>query len=287
MALCVVLLGVNLWQGKRLSELEQDIWNAQNSVMDNVSRMDQRVASLYSELESVNDLVRDWSYESAVNMEKHGLDIKVSLELKEWQEGVAVKLLCGDLNDPGRETVVPLSGDGAGAFTGTVELMPYELSGEYTLDAVIQTGDTQRRESLGWLGGTENLLPVQCASWRFSGPVYQKSTNQSGVVTLDNCDVELSGDAGAPDRIADCVFRLTRNRKTAAEQTAMQGDRMGLYGCGEISTEVQVGDVLALTLFCRDGSGLSYEFFLEGWSVQEGGLERYSPLREYPRLTWN
>lgn len=46
LALCVVLLLLSFGQWRRISDLEQDIWNAQNSIMDNVSHLEDQVASL-------------------------------------------------------------------------------------------------------------------------------------------------------------------------------------------------------------------------------------------------
>lgn len=284
LTLCVVLLGLNLWQGKRLSELERDIWNAQNSVMNNISGMDRRLSSLYAELESADDLVEDWNYESAVNMERRGLDIKVSLVLKEWQGDTAVELLCGDLNAPGGEKAVPLSGNGAGTFTGTVEL---PLSGEYTeytADAVITSGDTQRRESLGWLGDLESLLPLRCNARGLGGYSYR-----NGVFTLSNCSVYLDTQSEKiPEEITDTVFCLSRNGETMEAQTAKQGDRMGTYEYNEeLSAECRAGDELILTFSCRDGYGLDYKFFVQAWTVEENGIARSAPIVKYPVVTWN
>ena len=288
--LCVALLGLSLWQGKRISDLEQAVWTAQSSVIDNVDRISQRVSSLSAELESAGDLVRDWSYESAVNTEKRGLDIKVSLVLKEWQADTVVKLFVKQMrsDSDASETVVPLSGDGAGVFTGTMPLMLYELSGEYTLDAVIANNDTQRRESLGYLGDAAGLLPLQCYGWGVAGPVYDRNADKSGMLTVDHCEAELTGLDGNPSELSDQVFRLRRGGKVAAEKAAVSGDRIGQYTCEELSAEVWTGDRLALTFFCRDASGLGYEFFLDGWSIEEGGLGReIAPETDYPRLTWD
>lgn len=283
LVLCVVLVGLNLRQGMRISDLEQDIWNAQNSVMDNVNQISQRFSSLSSELERANDLVGDWSYTSSIDMERRGLDIVVSVVLKEWQEDTAVKLLCG--GDGHSEIVVPLTGDGAGAFTGTMELMPSEFSGEYTLDAVIAKNDgTQRRESLGWLGDFASLLPLQCGGWGAGGPRYR-----DGVFDISHVEVDIFNDRGdVPEGIRDAVFRIKQNGKAVEEGTAMQGDRMGSFTYdGEWSVECRPGDALTLTFFCRDESGLGYEFFLEGWTIREDGPDYRAPEVDWPKLTWS
>lgn len=59
LALCVVLLILSFGQRRRISDLEQDVWNAQNSIMDNVSSLEAQVASLRSALENADNLVLD------------------------------------------------------------------------------------------------------------------------------------------------------------------------------------------------------------------------------------
>ena len=93
LALCVVLLILSLGQRRRITDLEQDVWNAQNSVMDNVSRLEGQVASLRSDLEKADHLVLDWNYTPALNREKRGLDVAVTVKLKEWTEDTALELL--------------------------------------------------------------------------------------------------------------------------------------------------------------------------------------------------
>lgn len=281
--LCVILLGVNLWQLRRISDLEQAVWNAQNSIMDNVNGMSRRMASLRSEMASVNDLVQDWSYTTAVNREKRGLDIKVSVVLKEWQADTAATLLWKDEYGNDGEGTIPLSGDGTGTLTGTLELPLSGLSGGYSLDVVIENGEIQRRESLGGLGDISTLLPVQCQAWSLSGPTYQK-----GVFTLSSCTADVYGQSKKVPEIKDAVFRLRRNDEVVSERTAARRDWANDYECGEeLSTEFQDGDELTLTFFCRDGDGLGYEFFLRGWRIAGGTPEDFAPDWDWPKLTWN
>lgn len=281
--LCALLLGVNLWQLRRISDLERDVWNVQNSVMDNINGMDRRLSSLGSELASANDLVRDWSYTAAVNRETRGLDIEVSVILKEWQAATAATLLWKDEYEGGEGTI-PLSGDGAGTLTGTLELPLSELSGEYSLEAVIENGETQRRERLGWLGDTAGLLPLQRGGWSWGGLSYRK-----GVFTLSHCNVDVYAPLKAAPEIKDAAFRLTKNGKVVEERTAMQGNRMGSYESPEEwSAECQTGDELTMTFFCRDRDGLGYEFFLGSWRISEEGVpEDAAPVQDWPRLTWD
>lgn len=282
--LCVVLLVMNLWQGGRLSELERDIWNAQNSVMDNISGMDRRLSSLYSELESADDLVQDWDYSTSMDMEKRRLKVDVTVNLKEWREDTAVQAVWTNLYGESLEGVGDLTGTRTGSFSGVLELPSLERLNEISLSAVIANGGVQRRESLGSLGDRAGLLPVQCNSWGTSGFTYR-----DGVFTFSGCMAELySRTDKVPEGIKDAVFRLAKNGEVVAEETAMQGDTMGRYECDkEWSGECRPGDEVAVTFFCRDGSGLGYEFFLEGWTVLEDDLDRLAPETGWPKLAWN
>ena len=64
LALCVVLLILSFGQRRRISDLEQDVWNAQNSIMDNVSSLEAQVASLRSDLENADI----WSWIGATRL---------------------------------------------------------------------------------------------------------------------------------------------------------------------------------------------------------------------------
>lgn len=284
MVLCAVLLALNLWQLRRISDLEQAVRSAPGNLEVVVRNMDQRLASLRSELASANDLVRDWSYTTAVNREKRGLDVKVSVVLKEWQAGTAATLLWKNEYGNGGEGSVPLSGNGAGAFTGTLELPLSDFSGEYSLDTMIENGETQRRENLGGLGDISILLPVQCRGWSWSGPTYQK-----GVFTLSHCTADVYGLSEKVPEIEAPVFRLARNGEVMSERTATQRDWANDYECGEEwSVECQTGDEMTLTFSCRDRDGLGYEFFLGGWRITgKGGMEDFASDQDWPKLTWD
>ncbi len=284
LVLCVVLLALNLRQGRRIDELEQDVWNAQNSVMDNIRSME---SSLYRRFQKADALVLDWDYTTSVDRETRCLRLEVSLALKEWGEDTAVGLVCSHFWGNGGEGSVPLTSKGNGNFAGTLEIPLTELSGELILDMVIQNGGGSRREDLGSLGQVSELLPVRCYGTGIGGPVYEKDANQSGRFTLFECWAALEGEALALDKVTGQTFRLLKNGKAVMELPGKTEDRLDEYSCGELSTEVQTGDKLTAAFLCKDGYGLNYEFFLREWTVEEGGLSENAPEQDYPRLTWD
>ena len=115
LALCVVLLILSFGQRRRISDLEQDVWNAQNSIMDNVSSLEAQVASLRSDLENADNLVLDWSYTPALNRERRGLYVEVTVKLKEWTEDTALELLWTSMGSTNSKGSLPMVYDGTGS----------------------------------------------------------------------------------------------------------------------------------------------------------------------------
>lgn len=289
LVLCVVLLIANLWQLRQISDLRGQLQSVETNLQMETRRLDERVQAVQRAAQEVDAAVLDWEYATAVNRETRSLDVEVSVTLKEWRADTAAELLWTNENGSGREGYVPLSGDGAGVFTGTLELPLAGLSGGNLLDVKITNGETARRESLGYLGDAATLLPVQCYSYGVGGPTLSWYASRPDLLTISDCDVNLEGCKGEPlPDLSNQVFRLRRNGEIAEETTAMYGETIGQYTCEEMSIEVQPGDELELTFFCRDNSGLGYEFSLRSWTVNESGVgEQASPEESWPKLTWD
>ena len=77
--LCVLLLAVNLWQGKRLENLERRISEAQWNLSAEIKGLE---SSLYAQAQEKDKLVQNWNYTSSTNMEKRCLDLTVSVVLR-------------------------------------------------------------------------------------------------------------------------------------------------------------------------------------------------------------
>lgn len=286
--LCVLLLAVNLWQGQRLENLERQISEARRKLSAEIGGLE---SSFYAQAQEADKLVWNWEYTPSLNMEKHRLDVEVSAVLKEWREDTAVELFWFAENGGGEGDSLPLFGGGTGTFTGTLELPLDNPSMEISLYAVIQNGGNQRRESLGYLGDTTSLLPVQLAGYGVSSVDYTQEKDESGTFDLYFCEVNLQGSKGSwTPEVKDAVFRLRRNGDVAEEQTAKFGETIENYTCDPekgLTTEAGIGDTFTLTFFCRDISGLGYEFTLEQWFISEGGIEQEGTEKIWPNLTWD
>ena len=278
LVLCAALLGLNLWQGKRLNRLEERISEAQMYVMDDIRSLEAAVSSQAREAE---ELVRSWEDTPSVNMEKRCLDVEVSAALKEWREDTAAELVWEIENGGSGSGSVPMAGDGAGTFTATLELPLDELWTDYGLYTVIRNGETRHRQSLGLLGSAGELLPVQCTSQ--AGRT--QAEYMKDVFTVYECGAELYTGSSETE---GHMFPLRRGGEIAAEHAAEPGDRSDSYFCSKLSAVVRPGDEIALTFFCRDKNGLGYEFLLRsGTAVAERDLwDNSTAWVDWPRLTW-
>lgn len=280
--LCAALLGLNLWQLCQLSDLRGELRSVESNLQMESRRLDEQVQTLRRDVKGGDQLVQRWDYAPSVNMDRHCLDVEISVVLKEWGEDSAAELLWYDENDGGEGGSVSLSGDGTGTFAGRLEL-PLDGAGtDIGLGLVTRDGGVRRREELGLLGSVSELLPVRCD--------FQAGRTQAeymkDVFTVYECGAELYTNSLETE---GHVFRIRRNGDVAAEQAAEPGDRLDSYFCGRLSSAVRPGDEMALTFFCRDENGLGYEFLLQNWvAVEERDVAPGSPeWTSWPRLTWD
>ena len=129
--LCVLLLIVNFWQGKRLEDLERSISEAQMNITADILEME---STFHTQLREEDKLVQNWNVIPSVNMEKRCLDLGVSAVLKEWREDTAAEVLW--------------TGDG-GTVGGAPR--PCPATGRETLPACLRCPWTGGGWSLPWI----------------------------------------------------------------------------------------------------------------------------------------
>lgn len=285
LVLCLLLAGLNLWQLRQISDLRGELRSVETNLQMETRRLDERVQNIQRTVKDADKLVQDWEVVSvSPDAEARCLRAEVSLRLKEWREDTQVQLTV--IQGPDTRHVA-LTG-GGGQYAGAAEI-PVN-SREIRLFARISAEGLQKEEELSGWESASMLLPVQCFGWGSGGPDYTRNADKTGVLTVSGCEVNLSGFEGREDlpQLSGQVFRLRRNEEIAAEGTAMYGDTIDRYTCEELSAEARIGDRFILTFFCRDESGLGYEFDLEQWSVGENGISREAgPEDFWPRLTWD
>ena len=289
--LCAVLLVLNLWQLRQISDLRGELRSVETNLQMETRRLDERVVAVQQAVRDADKLVQSWKIVSAKpDRASRSLRVEVSLSLKEWREDTAAELLwIGDGGTAG-EGSAPLSGDGKGTFTGVLEIPLDRGRLEFGLNLTTWDNGLQRWENLDVVYGSDELLPVQCYGWGAGGPDYTRDKDKNGTLTVSGCESELTGFEGRANlpQLSGQVFRLRRNGDVAAEKTAMYGETINQYTCEELSAEAGIGDEFILTFFCRDESGLGYEFSLDEWTIDEGGVSgRIDSDVDWPRLTWD
>ncbi len=284
LVLCLFLLVLNLWQLRQISDLRRQLQSTETNLQMETRRLDERVQAVQRAAQEADKLVQDWELQSVdVDPAYRCLRAEVSLGLKEWREDTQVYLTVTQ----GTETRNALLTGNGGRYSGVVEI-PVD-SREIRMLARISAEGLQKEEDLSGWDSASMLLPVQCYGWGVGGPNYARNPDKTGALTVTHCEAELMGyEKRALPQLSEQVFRLRRNGEIAAEKTAMYGETINQYTCEEVSSEAQIGDELILTFFCRDESGLGYEFFLDCWAIDDNGIgARRAPAADWPRLTWD
>lgn len=284
LVLCLFLLVLNLWQLRQISDLRRQLQSTETNLQMETRRLDERVQAVQRAAQEADKLVQDWELQSVdVDPASRCLRAEVSLGLKEWREDTQVYLIVTQ----GTETRNALLTGNGGRYSGVVEI-PVD-SREIRMLARISAEGLQKEEDLSGWDSASMLLPVQCYGWGVGGPNYARNPDKTGALTVTHCEAELMGyEKRALPQLSEQVFRLRRNGEIAAEKTAMYGETINQYTCEEVSSEAQIGDELILTFFCRDESGLGYEFFLDCWAIDDNGIgARRAPAADWPRLTWD
>lgn len=284
LVLCVLLLVLNLWQLRRISDLRGELRSVETNLQMETRRLDERLQAVQRTAQEADKLVQDWELRSVkVDRDSRSLQAEVSLRLKEWREDTQVCLAIMQ----GLDTRYAAMTGGEGQYTGVTEI-PVNNQ-EVRLLAQVSAEGLRKEEDLSGWDSASMLLPVQCFGWGSGGPDYARNPDKTGTLTVTSCEAELMGyEKRALPQLSGQVFRLWRNGDVAAEKTAMFGNTIGQYTCEELSAEAGIGDEFILTFFCRDESGLGYEFFLDEWTIDEGGVSgRIESGVDWPRLTWD
>ena len=285
LVLCLLLVSLNFWQLHRFSDLRGELRSVETNLQMEARRLDERIQTVQRAVQEADKLIQDWELRSVdVDPASRCLRVEVSLDLKEWREDTQIHLTVIQGTDTRSAS---LTGSG-GRYSGVVEI-PVD-SREIRLLAQISAGNFRKEEELFDWDSASMLLPVQFRGWGCAAPDYTRDAENNGVLAVQSCNAELTVSGKSLSNLSGQVFRLRRNGDSAMEKTAIFGDTIDQYTCGDLSAEVGIGDQLFLTFFCRDASGLGYEFYLYGWSISENGIEDIglpTPAADWPRLTWD
>ena len=253
-----------------------------------LSDMDDQITNLSAKQREQTEDLSDFSFEpTGLDPESHTLQADMSITLRRWTADTEVALA---VTQNGRTTEQPMSGNG-GVFTALVSL-PVEDTGEVSFAVNITAGGQTSREEVTSYSDFAMLLPLVCNSSCGSGPTYQ------GGIFQIQYDVGIKKQYGA--EISEPAFQVLKNGEAvrtlpaAISESTSSSDPDVIYYTpasddGNIEVSCQPEDTVELHLLCRDSFGLSYDFTVCTYEIDQDGtmVEEVWPDTDYNvRVFW-
>ena len=253
-----------------------------------LSDMDDRITNLSAKQREQTEDLSDFSFEpTGLDPESHTLQADMSITLRRWTADTAVTLA---MTQNGRTTEQPMSGNG-GVFTALVSL-PVEDTGEVSFAANITAGGQTSREEVTSYSDLAVLLPLSNDSSGYGNPTYRGGSLQL------QYDVGIRKQYGT--EVVAPVFQVLKNGETVqtlpvkiSESTVSSNPDVVYYtpasDDGNIEVSCQPKDTIELHLLCRDSFGLSYDFTVCTYEIDQDGTmtEEVWPDTDYNvRVSW-
>ena len=253
-----------------------------------LSDMDDQITNLSAKQREQTEDLSDFSFEpTGLDPESHTLQADMSITLRRWTADTEVTLL---VTQSGRITEQPMSGSG-GVFTTPVSL-PVEDTGEVSFAANITAGSQTSREEVTSYSDLAMLLPLVSNGSCCGGPTYQ------GGIFQIQYDVGIKKQYGA--EISEPAFQVLKNGEAvrtlpaAISESTSSSDPDVIYYTpasddGNIEVSCQPKDTIELHLLCRDSFGLSYDFTVCTYEIDQDGtmMEKVRPDTDYNvRVFW-
>ena len=253
-----------------------------------LSDMDDRITNLSAKQREQTEDLSDFSFEpTGLDPESHTLQADMSITLRRWTADTEVTLL---VTQSGRITEQPMSGSG-GVFTAPVSL-PVEDTGEVSFAANITAGGQTSREEVTSYSDLAMLLPLTNDGSGYGDPTYR-----GGILQLQY-DMGVRKLYGT--EVVAPVFQVLKNGETVqtlpvkiSESTVSSDPDVVYYTPasenGGIAVSCQPEDTVELHLLCRDSFGLSYDFTVCTYEIDQDGtmVEEVWPDTDYNvRVFW-
>lgn len=253
-----------------------------------LSDMDDRITNLSAKQREQTEDLSDFSFEpTGLDPESHTLQADMSITLRRWTADTEVTLL---VTQSGRITEQPMSGSG-GVFTTPVSL-PVEDTGEVSFAANITAGGQTSREEVTSYSDLAMLLPLTNDGSGYGDPTYRGGSLQL------QYDLGIRKQYGT--EVVAPVFQVLKNGETVqtlpvkiSESTASSDPDVVYYtpasDDGNIEVSCQPKDTIELHLLCRDSFGLSYDFTVCTYEIDQDGTmtEEVWPVTDYNvRVFW-
>ena len=254
-----------------------------------LSDMDDQITNLSAKQREQTEDLSDFSFEpTGLDPESHTLQADMSITLRRWTADTEVALA---VTQNGRTTEQPMSGNG-GVFTALVSL-PVEDTGEVSFAANITAGGQTSREEVTSYSDLAVLLPLSNDSSGYGEPTYRGGNFQL------QYDLGIRKQYGT--EVVAPVFQVLKNGETVqtlpvkiSESTVSSDPDVVYYTPasenGGIAVSCQPEDTVELHLLCRDSFGLSYDFTVCTYEIDQDGtiVEEVWPVTDYNvEVSWD
>ena len=288
LALNVALLIALLVTRAELRDTGNALKNELSSVSWRLMDTQDQIMELSEKLRKQTKNLSDFSFEpTGLDPESHTLQADMSITLRRWTADTEVALA---VTQNGRTTEQPMSGNG-GVFTALVSL-PVEDTGEVSFAANITAGGQTSREEVTSYSDLAVLLPLTNDGSGYGDPTYRGGSFQL------QYDLGVRKQYGT--EVMDPVFQVLKNGEAVQtlpakiSESTFSGDPDVVYYTpasenGGIAVSCQPEDTVELHLLCRDSFGLSYDFTVCTYEIDQDGtmVEEVWPDTDYNvRVFW-
>ena len=289
LALNVMLLIALLMTRAELADTQNSLKNQLDSVAWRLMDVQDQITDLSLRQREQTEDLSDFSFEpTGLDPESHTLQADMSITLRRWTADTEVTLL---VTQSGRITEQPMSGSG-GVFTTPVSL-PVEDTGEVSFAANITAGGQTSREEVTSYSDLAMLLPLTNDGSGYGDPTYRGGS------------LQLQYDLGVRKQygteVVAPVFQVLKNGETVqtlpvkiSESTVSSDPDVVYYTPasenGGIAVSCQPEDTVELHLLCRDSFGLSYDFTVCTYEIDQDGtiVEEVWPVTDYNvEVSWD
>ena len=258
-----------------------------------LSDMDDRITNLSAKQREQTEDLSDFSFEpTGLDPESHTLQADMSITLRRWTADTEVALL---ITQNGQTAELPMTGTD-GVFATPVGLpvgLPVEDTGEVSFAANITAGGQTSREEVTSYSDLAVLLPLSNDSSGYGDPTYRGGSFQL------QYDLGIRKQYGT--EVIDPVFQVLKNGETVQtlpakiSESTFSGDPDVVYYTpasenGGIAVSCQPEDTVELHLLCRDSFGLSYDFTVCTYEIDQDGtiVEEVWPVTDYNvEVSWD
>lgn len=288
LALNAVLLIALFTIRAELADTQNSLKNQLDSVAWRLMDVQDQITDLSVRQREQTEDLSDFSFESTgLDPESHTLQADMSITLRRWTADTAATLL---ITQNGQTAELPMTGNG-GVFTAPVNL-PVEQTGEVSFAANITAGGQTSREEVTSYSDLAMLLPLTNDGSGYGDPTYRGGSFQL------QYDLGIRKQYGT--EVIAPVFQVLKNGETVqtlpvkiSESTVSSDPDVVYYTPaseeGGFAVSCQPEDTVELHLLCRDSFGLSYDFTVCTYEIDQDGtmVEEVWPDTDYNvRVFW-